>query len=102
MGNIPSSQPNFPKGQKVTVIGNSFTQEQVPEGLKLYKNKVGISLGTIAMNQSNSNCKQILVTRVYFPELKSYDTFISFRFKIMFDIVPKFFSPEGYIYIYLI
>lgn len=77
MGNVSfTPQAAYKNKQPVQINGFSFSKEHVPKELYRYGNK-GIALQTTKLMQSRPNAPPVYVTRVYFPQTKHYETFLS-------------------------
>lgn len=73
MGN----QINIEKGRNVKVVGCELSREYVGVSLQKYKGRIGTSLGTVQILQSNNTTKPIYATRVLFKDNNEIETFIS-------------------------
>lgn len=76
MGNIFTPSAAYKNKQPVQIQGFSFSKEHVPKEIYRYGKK-GIALQTTKMMQSRPNCPPVYVTRVYFPDNKQYETFLT-------------------------
>ena len=76
MGNIFTPQQTFGNKQTVEIRGFNFSRENVPKELYRYGKK-GVAIQTTKMMQSRPNCPPIYVTRVYFPDTKHIETFLT-------------------------
>lgn len=76
MGNIFTPPAALNSKQSVQVVGFPFSKEHVPKELYRY-GKRGIVVHTTKMAQSRSDSPVVYVTRVYFPEKKHYETFLT-------------------------
>lgn len=75
MGNTIPSQ-GIPNNKKVKIKGCSYSQEHVPKEMKRYGD-MAVAVQTTKLEQSRSNAPTVYVTRVYFPQSKHYDTFLT-------------------------
>lgn len=77
MGNYNfTPKHQFQKNQKVDIKGFGFTEEHVPKEI-MRLGKTGMVLHTMKLHQSRKNAPTLYATRIYFPQHKYYETFLT-------------------------
>lgn len=79
---VMGNAQNIERGRRVKVKGCEMSREYITESLRNYSKRVGVSMGTVQMSQSN-NGQVAYVTRVYFEDVGEVQTFLSSDLEVL-------------------